>query len=172
MRHFAFLGVLVVRIQQADPVARQRPAHRAWLDRLAGRIADLRGGLGLAVAVADGQAPGRLHLLDDLRVQRLAGAAALRAGCASTDFRSSWMNMRHTVGGAHSVVTLLARDRVQHAARVETRPWLAMNTAAPAFQGAKKQLQACLAQPGEETFRCTSPGCSPSQYIVDRCPTG
>ena len=21
-------------------------------------------------------------------------------------------------------------------------------------------------------FRCTSPGCSPIQYIVDRCPTG
>jgi len=26
------------------------------------------------------------------------------------------------------------------------------NTQAPAFQGAKKQLQACLAQPGEEMF--------------------
>ena len=47
-----------------------------------------------------------------------------------------------------------------------------MNTVAPAFHGAKKQLQACLAHPGEEMFRCTSPGCKPSQYIVDRWPTG
>ena len=27
-------------------------------------------------------------------------------------------------------------------------------------------------QPGEEMLRCTSPGCSPSQNIVDRAPTG
>src|SRR3954447_26358847 len=47
-----------------------------------------------------------------------------------------------------------------------------MNTQAWAFQGAKTLLQACLAQPGEEMLRCTSPGCRPIQYIVDRCPTG
>jgi hypothetical protein len=33
-------------------------------------------------------------------------------------------------------------------------------------------LQACFAQPGEEMLRCTSPGCGPSQYIVERWPTG
>ena len=33
-------------------------------------------------------------------------------------------------------------------------------------------LHACLAQPGEETLRCTSPGCRPIQYMVDRCPIG
>ena len=43
---------------------------------------------------------------------------------------------------------------------------------APAFHGANTLLQACLAQPGEERFRCTSPGCMPIQYMVDRCPTG
>ena len=75
--------------------------------------------------------------------------------------------MRHTVGGAHSVVTLLAAI-VSSMARALKRPWLAMNTAAPTFQGAKKQLQACFAQPGEEMFRWMSPGSSPSAYIVDR----
>ena len=43
-----------------------------------------------------------------------------------------------------------------------------MNTVAPAFQGAKKQLHACFAQPGEETFRWMSPGSNPSTYIVER----
>ena len=43
---------------------------------------------------------------------------------------------------------------------------------APAIQGANTLLHACFAQPGEETLRCTSPGCSPIQYAVDRCPTG
>ena len=33
-------------------------------------------------------------------------------------------------------------------------------------------LHACFAQPGEEMFRCTSPGCRPIQYMVDRCPAG
>ena len=52
------------------------------------------------------------------------------------------------------------------------RGWLTMKIVAPAFHGAKKQLQACLAQPGEEILRCTSPGFKPSQYMVERCPTG
>src|SRR3954465_11242420 len=83
----------------------------------------------------------------------------------------SWMNSRHTVGGAHSVVTL-QRPTVASNALASNRGWLTTNTVAPAFQGAKKQLQACLAQPGEEMLRCTSPGCSPSQNIVDSAPTG
>ena len=83
----------------------------------------------------------------------------------------SWMNSRHTVGGAHSVVTP-QRPTVASSALASKRGWLTTNTVAPAFHGAKKQLQACLAQPGEEIFRCTSPGCSPSQNIVDSAPTG
>ena len=47
-----------------------------------------------------------------------------------------------------------------------------MRIVAEAFHGAKKLDQACLAQPGEEMFRCTSPGWMPIQYIVDRWPTG
>src|SRR3954454_25088605 len=47
-----------------------------------------------------------------------------------------------------------------------------MNTHACAFHGAKTLLHACLAQPGDEMLRCTSPGRRPIQYIVDRCPTG
>src|SRR3954453_21024032 len=47
-----------------------------------------------------------------------------------------------------------------------------MNTVASAFHGAKRLDQACLAQPGEEMFRCTSPGFRPIQNIVARCPIG
>src|SRR3954451_10875731 len=83
----------------------------------------------------------------------------------------SWMNSRHTVGGAHSVVTP-QRPTVASNALASKRGSLTTNTAAPAFHGAKKQLQACLAQPGEEMFKCTSPGCSPSQNIVESEPTG
>src|SRR3984893_1578500 len=83
----------------------------------------------------------------------------------------SWMNSRHTVGGAHRVVTP-QRPMVASNALASKRGWLTTNTVAPAFQGANKQLQACLAQPGEEMLRWISPGCSPSQYIVDNPPTG
>src|SRR5690349_16065620 len=83
----------------------------------------------------------------------------------------SWMNRRHTVGGAHSVVTP-QRTTVASSPLASKRGWLTTNTVAPAFQGAKKQLQACLAQPGDEMLRWMSPGCRPSQYIVDNAPTG
>lgn len=43
---------------------------------------------------------------------------------------------------------------------------------ASAFHGAKRLDQACLAQPGEEMLRWTSPGRSPVQYMVARWPTG
>ena len=79
--------------------------------------------------------------------------------------------MRHTVGGAHSEVTGCVAS-ASISAGAAKRGWLKMKTQACAFHGAKKQLHACLAQPGDEMFRCTSPGCNPSQYIVDRCPTG
>jgi hypothetical protein len=68
---------LAVGVEQGDLVAGQRAAHGAGLERLVGRVADLRGGLGLAETVADGDAPGLLHLLDDLGVERLAGADQL-----------------------------------------------------------------------------------------------
>ena len=55
------------------------------------------------------------------------------------DFRSSCTNMRQTVGGAHSVVTAFATI-ASSMPRALKRGWLAMNTVAPAFQGAKKQL--------------------------------
>src|SRR5689334_21759295 len=85
--------------------------------------------------------------------------------------RSSWISRRHTVGGAQKVVTL-------HRSRTPSRPlalngaWLTIRTVAPAFQRAKKVLQACLAEPGEEMFTCTSPGFRPSQYMVESPPTG
>ena len=70
----AFLGVLIFGVQQAKMIAGHGHAHRAGLDRQARRVGDLQGGFGLAVAVADGDAPGALDLLDHLRVQRFAGA--------------------------------------------------------------------------------------------------
>jgi hypothetical protein len=45
-----------------------------------------------------------------------------------------------------------------------------MKMHAPAFHGAKKQLHACFAQPGDEMLRWMSPGRRPIQYIVERCP--
>src|SRR3954447_22027504 len=62
------------RVDEDDREPRQRLAHRARLDCGARRVADLGTGLGLAVAVADRQAPRRAPLLDDLGVQRLARA--------------------------------------------------------------------------------------------------
>src|ERR1700729_83900 len=83
----------------------------------------------------------------------------------------SWMNSRHTVGGAHSVVTP-QRPMVASNPLASKRGWFTTNTVAPAFHGANRQLQACLAQPGEEILRWISPGCNPSQYMVESPPTG
>src|SRR6516162_1051994 len=103
----------------------------------------------------------------------LSGSPAPQASRKSTlkSDNRSWMNSRQTVGGAHSVVTP-QRAIVASKALASKRGWLTTNTVAPAFHGAKRQLQACLAQPGEEILRWTSPGCRPSQYMVERWPTG
>ncbi len=47
-----------------------------------------------------------------------------------------------------------------------------MKIVACAIHGAKKQLHACFAQPGELMLRCTSPGLAATQNEVARCPTG
>jgi hypothetical protein len=85
--------------------------------------------------------------------------------------RSSWISIRHTVGGAQKLVTS-HRSSTSSSAGAANRVKLKISTQAPAFHGANTLLHACLAQPGEETFRWMSPGRSPIQYIVDRCPTG
>ena len=81
------------------------------------------------------------------------------------------MSIRHTVGGAHRLVTE-HRVSVSSSRRAENRVELRISTVASAFHGAKTLLHACFAQPGDEMLRCTSPGCRPSQYIVERCPIG
>ncbi len=81
------------------------------------------------------------------------------------------MSNRQTVGGAQSVVTA-QRDSSASSTLALNRAWLTISTVAPAFHGANSELQACLAQPGDETLRWTSPGCSPSQNMVDSEPTG
>ena len=60
--------------------------------------------------------------------------------------------MRHTVGGAQNVVTP-QRAMVSSSPLALKRRWLTMKIVACALHGAKKQLQACLAQPGEEMLR-------------------
>src|SRR6202035_3672980 len=79
--------------------------------------------------------------------------------------------MRHTVGGAQKVVTL-ARVIASSNFFALKRDGFGTKTVASAFQGAKKQLQACFAQPGDEMLQWMSPGCSPIQYMVERCPIG
>src|SRR5947209_4982496 len=84
----------------------------------------------------------------------LSGSPAL-ASSRSRTFQSlsrSVISMRHTVGGAQKVVTpqpVIASS----SPRALKRDWLITNTVASAFHGAKKQLQACLAQPGEDKLQ-------------------
>src|SRR5258708_7313597 len=80
--------------------------------------------------------------------------------------RSCWIRWRQTVGGAQKVVISCA-TRSLSVARASKR-LLSATIAAPAFQGAKKLDQACLAQPGEEILRWRSPGFKPSPNIVDK----
>ena len=85
--------------------------------------------------------------------------------------RSACTSIRQTVGGAHSEVTPQA-GMASSSTAAENRSWPRISDVAPAIHGANTLLQACLAQPGEEMFRCTSPGCRPIQYSVDRWPAG
>ncbi|CAH0248414.1 hypothetical protein SRABI03_03149 [Microbacterium foliorum] len=62
------------RIQQHDRIAGKGAAHRADLHGLAGGVAHAGGHLGLTESVADRAAPGLAHPVDDLGVQRFAGA--------------------------------------------------------------------------------------------------
>src|SRR5271166_1985772 len=103
----------------------------------------------------------------------LSGSPALHTSRRDTlqVSRSSWINCRQTVGGAQSVVTG-QRSSTPSKTLASKRGWLTTKTVAPAFHGANIELQACFAQPGEEMLRCTSFGCSPSQYMVDSDPTG
>src|SRR5215467_13907931 len=66
--------------------------------------------------------------------------------------RFSVINMRHTVGGAQNVVTPQPVS-ASSKPRALKRDWLITKTVASAFQGAKKQLDACLAQPGDERLQ-------------------
>ena len=103
----------------------------------------------------------------------LSGSPAPISSRSRTSYaaRSCWIRRRHTVGGAHSEVTPFATIASSREG-ASNRGWFTMNTVAAAFHGANTHDQACFAQPGDEMFRWTSPGCRPSQYIVERCPAG
>src|ERR1019366_9611214 len=85
--------------------------------------------------------------------------------------RSSSTSRRHTVGGAHSVVTS-QREITSRVFLASNRAQLCTKMVAPAFHGAKKLLQACLAHPGVLMFKWMSSGRMPIQYMVARWPTG
>src|SRR6266536_2359067 len=76
-RDLALGGLLAARVEERDPEAGHGAAHRAGLHLLSGRVADLAGGLRLAIAVADRDPPRLLHAVDHLGVERLAGAERL-----------------------------------------------------------------------------------------------
>ena len=81
------------------------------------------------------------------------------------------MNSRHTVGGAHSVVTPQPADGSEQALGVE--PGLVDHEHGRAGIPWREQAApGVLGPPGEEMFRWMSPGSSPSQYMVDSPPTG
>jgi hypothetical protein len=116
----------------------------------------------------------RLHAaLTRSMISGLSGSPAPTTSLRATFHaaRSSWISMRQTVGGAQNVVTPQREIALSRPLALK-RGWFSMNTVAVAFHGAKKQLQACLAQPGEEMLRWMSPDLAPSQYIVVSCPTG
>ena len=73
-------------------IARQRPPHRAG--KTAVRPLPVIGGLGLTMGIAMA-GPGPPHLLDDLRIDRLARTLTSR----NTTFhclRSCWISMRQS----------------------------------------------------------------------------
>src|SRR5215472_3100808 len=88
------------------------------------------------------------------RTAGFSGSPALASSRSFTfQFASfSVISMRQTVGGAQNVVTphpVSASSRP----RALKRDWLITKMVASAFHGAKKQLHACLAQPGEERLQ-------------------
>ena len=76
-RNFSLVTRVAVRVEQFNPVTRHRATHGAGFDPGAGRIRNQNGGLGLSIAIADGDAPGVAHAVDHFRIQRFAGAGGL-----------------------------------------------------------------------------------------------
>src|SRR6202012_1481703 len=95
-----------------------------------------------------------------------AATHSRRAEVSAAD-RPAWISMRHTVGGAQNGVTPQSPSAASRPGALN-RSWFKIRIVACAFHGANRLDHACLAQPGEEMFRCTSPGLMPIQYMVDR----
>ncbi len=119
-RDLALRHLLVLGVEQADAVARRGMAHAARRHLLPGEVADLQRRLGLAIALAHGHAPDALHVLDHLRVQRLAGRAELAQLAAEG---------RHVLLHQHAPdrgwraegLHAMRRDRLQRGLRIEAR---------------------------------------------------
>jgi hypothetical protein len=145
-RDLALVAVLALGIKESDAIAGQRPARASGLEPLARRIADQGRRFRLAIAVADLDIPGSADGLDELGVERLAGTR-----CRPQPHREGFqilLDQKSPHCGAQSVVTP-CRAMTPSASLASKRAQAWTKTVAAAFQGAKKQLQACLAQPGE-----------------------
>lgn len=97
-------------------------------------------------------------------------AIASRSGTCQRS-RSSWISIRPDSGRRAERANGAANHLVEEPL-ASKRAALKTITVASASHGAYTLLHACLAHPGEDTLRWTSPGRTPAQYIVDRCPTG
>ena len=73
-RDLPLVAVSALGVEESDAIAGQRPADVPGLEPLAWRIADQGRRFRLAIAVADIDVPGSPDSLDDLGVERLAGA--------------------------------------------------------------------------------------------------
>ncbi len=105
-------------VEQRDGDAGQRLAHGSGGHGGSGGVADDRGGLGLPVAVADGEPPRCLDPADDLGVERLAGRDDLAQG---TRLRAEVGLQHHPPGGGRGAerVDLGAFELGEQAGRVE-----------------------------------------------------
>jgi hypothetical protein len=105
-----------VRVEHGHGVPGQRAAHGPWLDRLARRVADRGGHLGLPVAVAHHHPPRPGDLGDDLRGERLARAHGLSQPDVVTPQVALQQRPPHR-GGRAEAGHAPGRDRLQKTVR-------------------------------------------------------
>ena len=145
------------------------PGTTSW----PGELPTCSGGLGLAEAVADGQAPGPSR------------TCSITSGFSGSPAPTISRSGQPVAPRAQVLLDEHPPDRRRRAER--GRPGRGHRLQQPGRVEAglvdhedrrlgvprrEEELHACLAQPGEEMLRCTSPGRRPIQYIVDRWPTG
>ena len=158
-----------VGIDEHDRLARQRPPHRSGFDGLAWRIADERRRFRLSN-------PSRSVSPQASRTRLITsgfnGSPALETSRSGTRYfrgPAGSACARRWVGRERG--DLAADELIEQRARVEALV-LVGEHGGLRIPRREEHDQACFADPGEITLRCTSPGVMPSQYIVDKWPIG